>query len=814
MKNKNRTREKEHGKRARTTIAISQILILVIATIAFSWMIGSEVKEVSASDDCVGRCVGQNLCKAEDGISGSCTNIGDVCCKNSNVADTCDTRGGACVGPNLCSTGTVVYPSTPCAAPLIYCCVPKEETDGGGGGGFVKEALIDIVKIGLAEGVKEIASDLYKKGISDKIVKGVLDPKTGLAPGPTKPKTISKFIKGPWGQLLKNAAWAAATYLVINYFAKKYASVRNAGDISVVTGFGAIIGVLTAELIGGPVGWVAAAITALFAGVYMLTGYQLYSREIFTFRVGLWQPPVGGADCNKCNLFTIAGETGCSEYICHSYGLACDWVNDETQYETCIEVNKGDVTPPRITPLKEVYGENVFLNNKYDYRTTAAGTTIIYTGEGAGVGQCVPVFTPILLAFKTDENAHCKISIEPATGTTDEKFSKMQDMVEGTSSTINHTLQLHSIVTASQSALENAGYKLTNGGKFKFYIRCKDVRGNINQVDYQMSFCVQQGPDSDAPEITGTNPPQNSFISYGTDKIVDFQVYTSEPAYCKWDIQRKSYTQMSNNFYKCSESINDPLVGFDFGCQTNLTGFKNAQDNKYYISCRDQPELNGTVNENKRNTGSTYELVLKGTERLLIRSVRINERPNGTTIRDSTANIHVKIEVTTSGGAEEGDARCLYSQDATPPRTYSLFNNENSRNYVNPNTQDFYMPDGIYKYFLECYDIANNQATTMINFSVELDNFAPIVVRAYKDIETNSLKLITDEVAECVYSNHERCTYSFEEGEEMDSSDGKEHSVEWNSELDFYVICKDEYGNLPKAGCSIEARPFEIFQVQ
>ena len=48
----------------------------------------------------------------------------------------------------------------------------------------------------------------------------------------------------------------------------------------------------------------------------------------------------------------------------------------------------------------------------------------------------------------------------------------------------------------------------------------------------------------------------------------------------------------------------------------------------------------------------------------------------------------------------------------------------------------------------------------------------------------------------------------------MDTTDGIEHYVEWNSALDFYIKCKDKYGKMPLSGCSIEARPFDIVQAQ
>jgi hypothetical protein len=95
-----------------------------------------------------------------------------------------------------------------------------------------------------------------------------------------------------------------------------------------------------------------------------------------------------------------------------------------------------------------------------------------------------------------------------------------------------------------------------------------------------------------------------------------------------------------------------------------------------------------------------------------------------------------------------------------------------------------------------------------------VDTSPPIVVRVYKDEESNTLKIITDETADCVYSNT-NCDYIFDQGTPIDSSDQIEHNIDWDISKDFYIKCKDQYGQIPpEKECSIIARPFEIFQLQ
>jgi hypothetical protein len=827
MKKRIQKTEKENGVR---TIAISQILILVIATIAFSWMVGSEVKTVSATGEICGAggiCKNQNLCTGGGTIiAGTCPTVGDACCKDNTVTTTCT---GECVDQNLCTGGRISIPGD-CPNAQV-CCQAQDNGGGNDGSGLGKEIINDVKKVAETKAIETVTKKTFWTKVKNFLGIGKKTAETADEAAGAADKAGKSLIQKIFpkvGNQVSNAigavAWAAAAYSLINWAAKKWASERNAADIQIAAGVSAVLGVLTVILIGesssGPIGWIAGVITIIGTLLWAAVGYQKYAREVFTYRVSLWQPTSIGSECNKCNLLTINGENACSEYVCHSYGTACDWINTNTQYETCVEVNKGDTQTPVIKPAKEIYGQNIFPaidNENYDYRYFQGGARIVYNGSG-GVepGMCVPAFTPITLAFKTNENAHCKLSLEPsATGTTPaDAFSKMMDLAEGTVYTLNHTLRLPAALTADQASLEGAGYELTNGGTFRFYIRCEDVRKNINTVDYMMQFCVQQGPDTRPPEITSTNPPTGSYISAGTINVSNFQILTSEPAECRWDTRPTSFSNMAHNFEWCSYDLNSPLEGFDSGCLGNLTGFKNGVDNVFYIACKDHPEWKGNATlEPKRNTGAPETIILKGTTRLLINSITINNKPNNSLIRGSGETVDVSLEVHTSGGAEDGNARCMYSEDGI---SYSLFGNGGSRDYSPINTENLYMPNGTYKFFIQCYDIAMptpNTNLTMINFSVQVDGTAPTVVRVYKDENSETLKVITDEVAECVYSTIDECTYAFEDGTSMETTDGLSHSIEWDPNSDFYIKCRDEFEHGPADGaCSIEARPFEIAQ--
>lgn len=830
----------KNKKQELRTLALSQIFILVIATIAFSWMIGSSIETVSAADSEINTNSNAPLCGSEGYSFQSCTSASE--CETVNWTARCLTAGQVCCAVKstnkidfgeIFNTGINVISKGNAALELL-----------ANGPDMAKKAVANGKKVarlfGLGEKSGTVAGkELVKSTISNSELLG-LDPASAaeyakaMAENDAYLNTIKPIhegffsgnpstFSGVFGQFIMNAAAAAATALIIQYFAKKFASTRNFNDIKLITWLSvapaAGIGLIQMGSLGVAVGMgIAAGVVALVFGLYMLVGYQKYARDIYTYRVSMWQPPIGGNDCNKCNSLTVgSGEnkvSGCSEYICHTYGAACIWFNNNTDYEVCAAGNPNDGAAPVINPAREIYGEEVFPNNQYDYRYSSSAARIVYNGEGGGSGKCVPPYTPIKIALTTHEEAYCKISLDNKTGTPKEVFESMLPMSEGAVYTKNHTVNLPSSVTASEEALNMAGYSINNDGIYTFYVRCSDFWGNINSVDYSVQFCVQKGPDRTPPQIIETNPPSDSFIKADTQSIEDFQVYTDEPVDCKWDTKRVSYNYMNYNFSRCSQGVDDYIAGFDYGCRTNLTQFKDGQENRYYIACRDKPEFKGNATkEAQRNTGTPYEVILKGTTKLIIQNVRINGKQNGTIIKGAGTSSTIKIDVLTSGGAEDGKSKCAYSINTNSEEDYSLFFNEGSLDYLTTNTEELYMPSGFYNLNIKCFDLAENIAETMVNFSVETDNLAPVVVRVYKDESANSLKMITDDIAECVYSTTS-CTYDIGEGASIDSENGKEHYIEWDPSRDLYVKCSDEYGNYPHEGtCSIIVRPFEIAEI-
>ena len=272
---------------------------------------------------------------------------------------------------------------------------------------------------------------------------------------------------------------------------------------------------------------------------------------------------------------------------------------------------------------------------------------------------------------------------------------------------------------------------------------------------------------------------------------VDLEVYVNEPAECRWDHNDRSYESMEQTM-SCSTSVFEFNAQMLYKCSTTLTGLKDRTENKFYFRCKDKP--NSPENERNENLES-YKFTLIGTQPLVIDSVE----PNDTVIKDSTTPIKVTIKALTSSGYKEGESICYYS-DTGNDNDYIAFFNTNSHEH----SQELFLSDGEYEYFIRCIDLGGNADTKKINFAIETDLTSPLIVRAYK--EDNFLKLITNEKAECVYSTF-GCNYEFTEGTQISVINEINHFTDWNTNLQLYVKCQDDFGNQPLPNqCNIIVR--------
>jgi len=310
----------------------------------------------------------------------------------------------------------------------------------------------------------------------------------------------------------------------------------------------------------------ATAIVAFFT-------YQNYSAEIVTYEVGVWQPPEGGQNCEKCNDL----DYGCSEYQCRSFGQACQLVNKGTSYEECVWNNSGDHLAPEITLWEGL------LSEEYIYRPSDVvsppdhGSKIIYDPAQSG---CIPPYTNLTLGLITDEPAYCRVDLERKDNFTSLSF----DLDQGNSFVYNHSLFLPSSAFPSASALNSLGITINEDKDYYFYFMCKDFNGNSNTANFVLEFCTDMGPDERAPLIEGTNYIQETYIQYGQTEA-PLEVYTDEPADCRWDFLDLEYENMNYGMDWCSPNTNEFLIPstLTYGCSGTLEGLQSDETNIFFI---------------------------------------------------------------------------------------------------------------------------------------------------------------------------------------------------------------------------------------
>lgn len=546
-----------------------------------------------------------------------------------------------------------------------------------------------------------------------------------------------------------------------------------------LSGMGAAIGF-------GP--WGAIAVGAATAIIIFLSIYDETRTEVVTFTCYPWAAELGGENCETCNE---QGDIPCTEYQCKSLGQACELINkDETGEPICYWKNPKDVTPPIMTPLESALLADFAYTPDNTISPPDRGVRVVYDNNQDG---CLPAFTPISFGVNTSEPSRCKIDVRR----TSDFDSMMSYVGEDSSFAFEHT---QAIVLPGPDASGNL--TLANGGENSLYIRCQDPNGNFDLANFVFNYCVYGGPDTTPPLIVTTSLLNGGPIAFNQSSV-DLTVYVNEPSDCKWDYLDKSYGDMDNEMI-CVDDSTQFNAQMLYECDTTLSGLISNKENKFYFRCKDQPQPG--VDESDRNENmESYVFKLQGTLPLQIDSVLPDE-----TIDGPTDKIKVTLEVETSAGYKEGISICGYKdQDET---AYTDFFNTNSYYH----TQDLWLDEGDYNYSIMCVDLGGNTDYANAVFSVETDTEWPIIVRAY--YEDGYMKLITSEEAMCVYGidSITECNYPFEDGVEIQSYEEVDHFVEWNTEEDLYIKCKDAYDiqPIPQNTCSMVVRASEYYEAE
>jgi hypothetical protein len=248
------------------------------------------------------------------------------------------------------------------------------------------------------------------------------------------------------------------------------------------------------------------------------------------------------------------------------------------------------------------------------------------------------------------------------------------------------------------------------------------------------------------------------------------------------------------NKMECMTNLWDMNWNGVYTCKANLTGMESRKENKYYFRCKDKP----WADEGDRNVNvESYLYKVIGTQPLSIMSIS----PKGT-IAGATDTIPVFLEISTDNGYKNGESLCYYHQfSPEKDEDYILFLETGTEQHKQ--RQD--LVSGDYTYYFKCVDLGGNTAYNTTSFKVLSDKTGPSVIRVYK--ESGELKIITDEEAECTYSNAD-CNFEIESGIKMNSADKLAHNSEWKINQNYYIRCRDNYNNQPNPNiCSIIVRP-------
>lgn len=543
--------------------------------------------------------------------------------------------------------------------------------------------------------------------------------------------------------------------------------------------------------------WFAAGIgIVLFTVIF---GDKKYKYAVFECLP--WQAPTGGRYCGECNK----DDKPCSEYRCRSLGQECELLNPGTDEELCTYVSRTDVKSPGIEP------DHGVITDGYEYtdvRIRPPGSStpgrMRIQKEGGG---CIEAFTRITFGIITTHDprdkpgqhepvpAQCKIDYNHT-----DSFEDMGWYMDNSRLFRQNHSQLLRLPKPNVDIQEP---EIVSNGEYTLYVRCQKKNGAVTEDEFAVTFCVDPEPDMKAPIIEGTNPLNGAPIHYKLEEIA-IDVYINEPAECKWSREDRDYEEMENQM-SCindgEQEINNQLF---FVCRTTLTGLVIRIDNQFYFKCKDNPL---ETDESKRNANvDSYPFVLKGTQPLKITRVG----PNGT-IKGYAEVVQVFLEVETAMGDNDGVATCKYYSPTLDEIEANAIEFATTHSYLHRQSQN--LLEGTYTYNFVCTDAGNNAARNSTTFTVEVDRTEPVVTRVFKD--GSMLKIRTNEWAICQYSA-ENCLFELggreEEGEGIEmvsSGDGKEHSTDWNTNIIYYIKCKDEGGNQPST-CNIVVRPVDL----
>ena len=528
---------------------------------------------------------------------------------------------------------------------------------------------------------------------------------------------------------------------------------------------------MIASMIAGAIGFaIAGALGAMiFAALAFIFFFFWVEYHDIYFTCLPWEPPDGGEKCNECNKLDVP----CTEYRCESLGQLCQLINKGTGNELCV-ARASDENPPVIQPFETAISEG------YEYHNVNANGFEVVNATDQG---CIEPFTPVDIGIKVSPFARCRYGVDPQ-----QTYQEMSDLFGPKG---NYVIPAHlmKLFFVSPEAFKNA-YNLTENqirdlGQIDYYVKCKTASGKINPTPYNIKSCVRPGPDLTAPLISPFSIPlTSSYIQYDVDEV-DLTLYVNEPSECRYSLEDKNFDDMENQVTCETDPSRYALYGLP--CNVTLTGLR--EDTTFYFRCRDLSENGNTMTES-----FVFEFI-SSTSELSIDEVLPAE---GSLITSAVEPVSARLSLSTSGGANNGEATCSWEGNSIFGDNF-IYENENGSNIHEYSLTR--LSRGRWNINFMCEDLAGNTAERSTYFDVRIDSSGPRITRIYFD--NGELRIVTNENAECRQDFIRN--FVFEDASLMSSGDDRNHFATWEPFRTYYVQCKDDFGN---KGGKVNVRPY------
>ncbi len=502
-----------------------------------------------------------------------------------------------------------------------------------------------------------------------------------------------------------------------------------------------------------------------------------------------WQAPLVTQEdqCEKCNPNHPDNENKigefqkCSEYRCKSLGTTCELVNSGTEEEKCVSVNQDDVTPPIIKDFREGMSQQIITNN------------YISNSDGMRINGVLPIYQRMTISLETDEPAQCKMSTKHSTD-----FETMDNTYFGSNS-YKYFHSQNIVFPQSMNKSLDEVFTVTGEGKYQFFVKCQDARGNANERDYAIEFDVDKSPDLTAPRIeyasfgTENNESTDAYLTAGTTTIPQTVLFINEPGKCLWSTMDEPFNAMAQQENNVCTAQDQNALGLysctyqeagvpNSGGPITITELKPGETKFIYFKCKDDET---TPNFNK----DPFRLTLHGSEVLNITSIE----PEGELLSQTGAQ-NVTLLLSTKGGAKlNGESECRYSVDNEMDINGMVpFLNTNSHTHSNIFTT---LSSGEHTFYTACHDLAGNVAEAQTTIQLSADSGVPQIIRAYKDTTTQPplFTIEANELSECRVSTDGPFAI-FEEGNLM-VKEGDKHQIGFTARV-YWVRCMDGFGNI------------------